>query len=98
MRPPWWATARLPVTDARRVYDINWREPGMAPGAYAGSATDSNITAGQTITRAIGEYGPTLRAGVVHGSVTLRQALGPGGIEGPGSVAVPVGSFAVRVP
>ncbi len=91
-------TARTPVTDARRVYGINWREPGMAPGAYGGMSTNSNIAAGQTITRTIGEYGPTLRAGLVRGSVTLRQALGPGGIEGPGSVAVPVGSFAVRVP
>ncbi len=61
-------------------------------------STNSNIDAGQTITRTIGEYGPTLRAGLVRGSVTLRQALGPAGIEGPGSVAVPVGSFAVRVP
>jgi hypothetical protein len=91
-------TARLPVTDARRVYDIHWRQPGMAPGAYGGMSTNSNIAAGQTITRTIGEYGPTLYAGTVHGSVTLRQALGPGGIEGPGSVAVPVGSFAVHVP
>lgn len=91
-------TARLPVTDARRVYDIYWREPGMAPGAYGGTGTNSNVAAGQTITRTIGEYGPTLRVGTVHGSVTLRQALGPGGIEGPGSVAVPVGSFAFRVP
>ncbi len=90
--------ARLPVNDARRVYGIYWREPGMAPGAYGGESTNSNIAAGQTITRTIGELGPRLRAGVVHGSVTLRQALGPGGIEGPGSVAVPVGSFAVRVP
>jgi hypothetical protein len=91
-------TARLPVTDARRVYDIYWREPGMAPGAYGGTGTNSNVAAGQTITRTIGEYGPSVRAGTVHGSVTLRQALGPGGIEGPGSIAVPVGSFAVRVP
>ncbi len=91
-------TARLPVTDARRVYDVQWREPDMPAGVYGGVSTNSNIDAGQTITRTIGEYGPTLRAGVVHGSVTLRQAGGPGGIEGPGSVAVPVGIFAVRVP
>jgi hypothetical protein len=90
--------ARLPVTDARRVYDISWREPGMAPGAYGGESTNSDIAAGQTITRTIGEYGPSVRAGIVHGSVTLRQARGPGGIEGPGSVGVPVGSFTVRVP
>ncbi|HYM54646.1 MAG TPA: hypothetical protein VES97_04745 [Solirubrobacteraceae bacterium] len=91
-------TARLAVTDARRIYGMRWREPGMAPGAYGGEATNSNIAAGQTITKTIGEYGPRIRAGTVHGTVTLRQALGAGGIEGPGSVSVPVGSFAVRVP
>jgi hypothetical protein len=90
--------ARAPVTDAGRAYNIKWREPGMAPGAYGGTSTNSNIVAGQTITRTVGEYGPRVRAGVVLGSVTLRQAGGPGGIEGPGSVAVPVGSFAVQVP
>jgi hypothetical protein len=91
-------TARLPVTDARRVYDVDWREPAMAPGAYGGESTNSNIAAGQTITRTIGEYGPSIRAGVVHGTVALRQALGAGEIEGPGSISVSVGSFAVRVP
>ena len=91
-------TARLAVTDARRMYGMRWREPGMAPGAYGGEATNSNIAAGQTITKTIGEYGPRIRAGIVHGTVTLLQALGAGGIEGPGSVSVPVGSFAVRVP
>jgi hypothetical protein len=91
-------TARLPVTDARRTYQINWREPGMAPGAYGGETTNSNISAGQLIEKTIGGIGPRLRAGVVHGTVMLRQALGAGGIEGPGSVGVPVGSFAVRVP
>jgi hypothetical protein len=90
--------ARAPVTDAGRAYNIKWREPRMAPGAYGGTSTNSNIVAGQTITRTVGEYGPRVRAGVVRGSVTLRQAGGPGGIEGPGSVAVPVGSFAVQVP
>jgi hypothetical protein len=91
-------TARLAVTDARRIYGVHWREPGMPPGAYGGEATNSNIAAGQTVTKTIGESGPRVRAGIVHGAVTLRQALGAGGIEGPGSVSVPVGRFAVRVP
>jgi hypothetical protein len=38
------------------------------------------------------------RAGILHGTVSLLQAVGAGGIEGPGSVSMPVGSFAVRVP
>jgi hypothetical protein len=91
-------SARLAVTDARRIYGMRWREPGMAPGAYGGEATNSNIAAGQTVTKTIGEYGPRIRPGTVRGTISLQQALGAGGIEGPGSVTVPVGSFAVRVP
>jgi hypothetical protein len=91
-------TARLAVTDARRIYSLRWREPGMPPGAYGGEATNSDIAAGQTITKTIGDFGRPSRHGIVHGSVSLLQALGPGGLEGPGSVAVPVGSFSVRVP
>jgi hypothetical protein len=91
-------SARLAVTDARRIYGVRWREPGMAPGAYGGEATNSNIAAGQTVTKTIGEYGPRIRPGTVHGTISLQQALGAGGIEGPGSVTVQVGSFAVRVP
>lgn len=91
-------TARLAVTDARRVYDLRYRESSMAPGAYGGEGTNSDIAAGRRITRRIGDYGPRLRPGLVRGSVYLREALGAGGIEGPGSVAVPVGSFSVRVP
>jgi hypothetical protein len=92
-------TARLAVTDARRIYSVRWREPGMPPGAYSGEVTDANVAAGQTITKTIGEYGPRItRAGILHGTVSLLQAVGAGGIEGPGSVSMPVGSFAVRVP
>jgi len=91
-------TARAGVTDARRLYSVRWREPGMAPGVYGGTGSNSNIAPGQTLTFTIGRFGPRIRAGVVHGTVSLLQALGAGGIEGPGSVNVLVGSFAVRVP
>jgi hypothetical protein len=91
-------TARVAVTDARRIYSLRWREPSMPPKAYGGESTNSDIAAGQTVTKTIGEYGPRLRPGIVHGTISLQQALGAGGIEGPGSVSVPVGSFAVRVP
>jgi hypothetical protein len=71
----------------------------MPPGAYSGEVTDANVAAGQTITKTIGEYGPRItRAGILHGTVSLLQAVGAGGIEGPGSVSMPVGTFAVRVP
>lgn len=94
-------TARLPVADARRVYGVRWRTPGMAPGAYGGTSTNTDIPAGHTVRFEIpaGESPRSRRrAGIVRGTVRLQQALGAGGIEGPGSVSVPVGSFAVRVP
>jgi hypothetical protein len=90
--------ARLAVSDARRIYSLRWREPSMPPKVYAGTATDTNIAAGETVTKTIGEYGPVLKPGVLHGVVSLQQAVGAGGIEGPGSVSVTVGNFAVRVP
>jgi hypothetical protein len=91
-------TARAGVADARRLYSVRWREPGMPSGAYGASASNSNLAPGQTLTFTIGRFGPSIRAGVVHGTIRLLQALGAGGIEGPGSVSVLVGSFAVRVP
>lgn len=91
-------TAHLAITDARRIYSLRWREPSMPPKVYGGESTNSDIAAGQTVTKTIGDYGPRLTPGIVHGTISLRQALGAGGIEGPGSVSVPVGSFAVRVP
>jgi hypothetical protein len=91
-------TARAGVTDARRLYSVRWREPGMVPGVYGATGSNSNIAPGQTLTFTIGRFGPRIHAGVVAGTVSLLQALGAGGIEGPGSVSVPVGSFAVRVP
>ena len=91
-------TARLAVTDARRIYSLLWREPGMPPGVHGGEATNSDIAAGQPITKTIGAVGSRLRPGIVRGTVSLQQALGAGGLEGPGSVTVPVGGFSVRVP
>lgn len=97
-------TARLPVTDASRFYGLHWHAPGMSPGAYGGAGTESDIPAGHTVTLQVPTAAPgghgsrRARPGVIHGTVFLQQALGAGGLEGPGSVTVPVGSFAVRVP
>lgn len=102
-------TARLAVTDARRSYGVRWRTPGMPPGAYGGTSTNSDIPAGHTVTlqipagsplrlRDTGAHRSQPRRGLIHGTVYLQQALGAGSLEGPGSVTVPVGSFAVRVP
>lgn len=89
-------TARLAVTDARRIYTIRWRAPGTPPGGYAGTSTEGDLRAGSRVTRTLIRRG--LRPGLVTGSVILQQAIGPGGLEGPGSVQVKVGSFAFRVP
>jgi hypothetical protein len=88
----------LAITDARRAYSISWRGPWMPAGAYGGARPiEGDTRAGATVTRTIGEGGPSLRAGVIRGTVVLQQAIGAGGLEGPGAVSVPVGSFSVRV-
>jgi hypothetical protein len=91
-------TARVAVSDARRAYTLRWREAQMAPGAYGGAPIGYDIKAGTTVTRTIGAYGRRLRPGLVRGSVALQQAVGAGGLEGPGGKSVPVGSFSIRVP
>ncbi len=91
-------TARAPVTDARRAYSVIWREAGMAPGAYGGTGSNADVAAGQTLTFPLGGFGPRPRPGLLHGTVSLLVQTGAGGLEGPGSVRVPVGSFAIRVP
>jgi hypothetical protein len=86
----------LAITDGRRAYSIRWREPGMPPGAYGGTRIDQDIRAGSTVTEPIGGLGA--RGQTVTGSVSLQQAIGAGGLEGPGAVSVPVGPFSIRVP
>jgi hypothetical protein len=88
----------LAITDGRRAYSIRWREPGMAPGAYGGMRVDTDVRARTVVRQTIGELGPSLRPGLTSGTVVLQQAIGAGGLEGPGAVSVPVGSFSVRVP
>ena len=91
-------TFRVPIaiTDGRRAYSIRWREPTMPPGAYGGTRIDHDVAAGTIVTEPIGGLGA--RGHTVAGSVSLQEAIGAGGLEGPGSVSVPVGSFSIRVP
>jgi hypothetical protein len=90
-------TARLPVTDVRRVYTVSWHSPTMPANVNGATSTRTDIAAGQTVTVKI-EGGPYALRGPITGKVLLQQALGAGEIEGPESVSVPVGSFAVRLP
>jgi hypothetical protein len=91
--------ARAAVSDARRAYSVRWVEAGMPPGVYAGTGTMANVAAGQTLTFTLsGGLARGLRPGLLRGSVSLLAQVGAGGLEGPGSARVPVGSFAIRVP
>jgi hypothetical protein len=91
---------RVPLTiaDGRRAYSIRWREPGMPAGVYGGTRIDRDLAAGTTVTEPIGGLGRHVGPGLVTGSVSLQEAIGAGGLEGPGAVSVPVGSFSIRVP
>jgi hypothetical protein len=92
--------ARVAVADARSAYSVIWYETGMKPGQYAGTGTDADVAAGQTLTFTLGAGSFThgLPRGVLHGTVSLLQQTGAGGLEGPGSERVPVGGFAIHVP
>ncbi len=88
----------LSISNARRLYTITWIEHGMFPGAAASTWVEDPVKAGDVVTKEISPIGRHLRPGPIHGYVVLHQALGAGGLEGPGSVALRVGSFAARVP
>ena len=92
--------ARVAVTDARGAYSVIWYEAGMKPGVYSGTGTDADVPAGRTLTFTLtgSSFTRGLSPGLLHGTVSLLQDTGAGGLEGPGSVRVPVGSFAIRVP
>ncbi len=91
--------ARVAVTDARSAYSVIWYEAGMRPGVYAGTGSNADVAAGQMLTFTLGGgFERGLPRGLLHGTVSLLQQTGAGGLEGPGSVRVTVGSFAIRVP
>jgi hypothetical protein len=93
-------TSRVAIANARSVYTIKYREPGMPPGVYGGGPlTPSTPAVGQTVTARIGELGAALRPGVTSGEIVFQDAAGPGNVEeGPGTVERVVGRFSVRVP
>ena len=91
-------TSRVAITDDRSDYQLKWHEPKMSPQVNGYRSTHANIAAGQTVTLGIGRFGRWLAPGLYHGTVTLVYATGPALLEGPGTVYVRVGSFALHVP
>lgn len=87
--------APVAITNARRAYSIRLREPGMPAGAFSGVSVAEPVRAGTLVTRV---FQARPRSGLASGTVVLQQAIGAGGLEGPGAVSVPVGRFSVRVP
>jgi hypothetical protein len=107
-------TSRVAISSLRGEYQLEWREPGMAPGAYAGGPIDEgasagysglipqgrNIAAGQTLTKTLYQirFGPRLASGIITGSVILDYATGPLIQAEEDTAKIQVGSFKVRVP
>lgn len=90
--------ARVAVTNSRSAYTVSWHEQPEPSQVRSGANTPYNVRAGQTVTVRGGRY-PTLRAGLIEGTVTFLQDNGPGSIEeGPGTAALLVGRFTIRVP
>jgi hypothetical protein len=94
--------SRVPVTEYRSSYSLKLAESELHGRASAQSRSDTaaEIVPGRTVTmhivgRRLGEDVP---AGLYRGSVTFISATGPALFEGPGTVYLHVGSFAVRVP
>jgi hypothetical protein len=90
-------TSRVPITTDRGNYSASWRDT-QTPLSESGSPSRADVAAGQTVTLHIGLGGPHQPTGLVRGHVTLTYATGPALLEGPGTIYLPVGSFAVRVP
>jgi hypothetical protein len=90
-------SSRVAITGARSDYVLQWHESRMPPQVYDVESTHFDVAAGQTVSRRIGQIGPSLRAGVLTGEVIFQEATGETA-EAPGTVRHIVGRFSVRVP
>jgi len=88
--------SRVAITNARRLYQFEWREPDMRGKVYAFSITQGDIAVGQTVAKNVGRgLGRGLMPGVTRGTVSFMQSTGG---EEKEKAGVLVGRFAVRVP
>jgi hypothetical protein len=107
-------TSRVAISSLRGEYQLEWHEPGMAPGAYAGGPIDEgasasysgmipqgrNIAPGQILTKTLvrNRFGPRLAPGITTGSVILDYATGSLIQAEEDTTRIPVGTFKIRVP
>ncbi len=89
--------SNVAITTDRGSYSLQWRDAHTAL-PQSGPPSREDIAAGQTVTLRFGLGGPHQPSGLTRGSVTLVYATGPALLEGPGTIYLPVGRFAVRVP
>ncbi|HEY4895157.1 MAG TPA: hypothetical protein VII01_03630 [Solirubrobacteraceae bacterium] len=94
--------SRVALSEYRSTYTLKLdeSEPHGRATAEGRIKPATEILAGGTVTMRIGGRAPngSVPPGSYRGSVTLVSATGPALFEGPGTVYLKVGSFAVRVP
>ena len=107
-------TSRVAISSLRGQYQLQWHEPGMAPGVYASGPIDEgasasysglipqgrNIAAGQTLTKTLNQnrFSPPLAPGNTTGRVILDYATGPLIGAEEDAAKIPVGTFKIKVP
>lgn len=106
--------SRVAISSLRGEYQLQWHEPGMAPGAFAAGPIEEdpstsysgllprgrNIAAGQTLTKTLEQnhLGPRLAPGLTTGSVILDYATGPLIQAEEDTAKIPVGTFKIKIP
>ncbi len=106
-------TSRVAISSLRGEYQLEWHEPGTAPGANAAGPIDEaasryggmipqsrNIAAGQTLTKTLEQnrFGSRLAPGTTTGSVILDYATGPPIQAEEDTAKILVGTFKISVP
>jgi hypothetical protein len=107
-------TSRVAISSLRGTYELEWHQPGMAPGTHASGPINEgasapysgmipqgrNVAAGQTLSKTLGRnpFGPRLTPGITTGRVLLDWATGPLIQTEEDTARIPVGSFTARVP
>ena len=90
--------SRVSLTTDRGEFSMRVIEPNQPPGVYSGGPpVNRDIRAGQRVTLTLPFPRGKPARGIYRGWVTLVYATGPALLEGPGTVYVPVGKFALHM-